>query len=299
MYRKVDFGNGAKSFSAYISGNPCVIELYLDSMNGEPAAKINYTGTNAFSDYQTFESNISQISGTHNLYLKFTGGDGYLANMLSFVFGEKSIPLSGDLFKDVEVAEQALPDYWSIGKNSGPGSLIFGDRDFTIEQTNIYGAEILMTACSAKGTTGDTATFTAGADMTLHIALDSRVENAPEWLSGYTKMRTLLTATTDLNFVIYDKKVTKGEKVTLGSNGQTNQCVNFFALASPHIVPQKLVGDINGDQEVGVADLVKLSSHLLGKDALTGSEAPEADIIADNIIDMFDLVALRKIITNK
>ncbi|MDO4864323.1 MAG: carbohydrate-binding protein [Ruminococcus sp.] len=299
MYRKVDFGDGALSFKGSIAGNAAGIELYLDSMNGSPAAKISFAGTSGFTDYQPFETNTPAISGIHNLYVKFTGGEGYLVNVDSFVFGAEKVPLSGDLFKDVKVSEQALPDSWSIGKNADTGSLIFGDRDFTIVQTNLTGAEILMTACSAKGTKGDTATFTAGADMTLHIALDSRVEKTPDWLADYTMMRTLMTATTDLSFVIYDKHVKKGETVTLGSNGQTNLCVNFFALATPDEVPQKLVGDINDDGEIGVADLVKLSAHLLGKQALTEDEASRADIIAESIIDTFDLVALRQAVINQ
>ena len=303
MYRKVDFGDGAWSFKGNISGNAAGIELCLDSLNGEPAAKISFTGTSGFSDYQPFEVNIPQISGVHNLYVRFTGGDGYLVNMDCFVFSKDKIPLSGELFKDVEVAEQALPDSWAIGRNADTGSLIFGDRDFMIDQiqTGLVGAEILMTACSAKGTTGDTVTFIAGDDMTLHIALDSRVEKAPDWLADYTHMRTLLTATTDLSFMVYDKDVKKGEKVTLGSNGQTYQCVNFFALATPKAPPQPeaVIGDINADGEAGVADLVKLSAHILGKAPLTAEECVLADLAADGIIDTFDLIALRKIVTQQ
>ncbi|MCQ2490149.1 MAG: carbohydrate-binding protein [Ruminococcus sp.] len=301
MYRKVDFGNGARSFSGNVSGNRCVIELYLDSMNGDPAAKIYCTGTGSFTEYRDIEANISEISGIHNLYLKFTGGDGYLLNMRSFVFGEQALPLSGDLFKNVQVTEQALPDSWTIGKMADTGSPIFGDRDFTIEeiQSNLVGSEILMTACSAKGTTGDTVTFTAGLDMTLHIALDSRVEKTPDWLADYTLMRTSLTATTGLIFNIYDKHIIKGTKVTLGSNGQTNLCVNFFALATPDAVPADLIGDVNNDHELGIADLVRLSMHLLGEKPLTVDEASRADLIADSRTDMFDLVALRKAVISQ
>ena len=300
IYRKVDFGNGAKSFYAEMSGNPCTLELYVDSLSGSPAAKINYTGTTGFSDYQDFESNIPTITGTHNLYVKFTGDSGYLCNMRSFVFGEKALPLGGKLFTNVEVADGAKPDLWKIGNNADTGSLIFGDRDFTINeiQSNLVGSEILMTACDAKGASGDTVTFTAGADMTLHVALDSRVENVPAWLADFTHMRTLLNSSNDVTFAIYDKPVKKGEKVTLGSNGQTYMCVNFFALATMNepLMPEKIVGDINDDGEVGVADLVKLSAHLLGKTPLTEDECSSADLLHDDVIDVYDMVMLRKLI---
>ena len=301
MYRKVNFTGGAKSFKAKIAGNACGIELYLDNMNGSPAAKLSFSGTGGLENYQEFEAGIPTITGTHNLYVKFTGGEGYLVNVDSFVFSKETVPLSGGLFKNVEVSEEALPDSWSIGKNADTGSLIFGDRDFTVDQiqSNLMGAEILMTACSAKGTTGDTATFTAGADMTLHIALDNRVEKAPDWLADYTLMRTLLTATTDLNFKVYDKHVKKGEKVTLGSNGQTYQCVNFFALATSDVVPEKLAGDINSDGEVNAADLVLISQHLLGSKALTAEQCTAADMDGNGIINAFDLVHIRKAVAEQ
>ena len=317
MYKKINFGSGAKSFSGLLSGNPCDIEIYIDSISGTPAATLHYGGTGSFTDYDTFEANISKISGTHNLYLKFTGGDGYLMNMDYFSFSEDALPLSGKLFKDVQVNSEALPDKWDIGTNSDTGSKIFGDRDFTIAETQIKGAEILMTSCDAKGTSGDTVTFTAGKDMTLHVALDSRVEKEPAWLSDFTLMRTLLTSSNDVTFKVYDKQVKKGETITLGSNGQTYMCVNFFALATaneePEVttttetpettttttaVPEKISGDINNDGTVGVADLVALSKHILGSEPLKDEDSfKAADLIPDGVIDVYDLVMLRKLIT--
>ena len=89
--------------------------------------------------------------------------------------------------------------------------------------------------------------------------------------------------------------VKKGETVTLGSNGQTYQCVNFFAIAtSSGTLPEPVIGDINADGEAGVADLVMLSAHLLGKTPLTYDECARADLAQDGIIDTFDLIALRK-----
>jgi len=300
-YSRVNFGSGAKSFSASMAGNACTLELFLDSIEGDPAAKIDFAGS-GFSSYKDAEANIPEISGIHDLYVRFSAPADNLSNMRYFVFSDKRLPLSGELFTNVQISAEALPDSWSIGKNANTGSLIFGDRDFTIDQiqSNLVGGEILMTACSAKGTKGDTVTFTAGADMTLHIALDSRVTTPPEWLADYTHMRTMLTATTDLSFMIYDKPVKKGETVTLGSNGQTYQCVNFFAIAtSSGTLPEPVIGDINADGEAGVADLVMLSAHLLGKTPLTYDECARADLAQDGIIDTFDLIALRKAVIQK
>ena len=150
-----------------------------------------------------------------------------------------------------------------------------------------------MTACDAKGTTGDTATFTAGGNMTLHIALDSRVEQEPDWLADYTLMRTMLNSSNDVTFKIYDKKVKKGETITLGSNGQTYMCVNFFALATQDIS----IGDINEDGEISIADVVTLSGYLLGRAPLSDSQKRAADLTDDGKLNVFDLILLKRKVT--
>ena len=250
MFQKVDFEDGAKSFTARLSGNPATIEIYTDSIGTAPAAKVNFKGTSGFSDYQDFTFGIPAITSTHNLYLKFTGGEGYLLNMDSFVFGKDEIPLSSKLIKNVSVKDTANPLSWTIEENAQTGSMIFGDRTFTIKDINpaLEGAEILLTSCDAKGTTGDTATFTAGQDMDLYVCLDSRVTAAPEWLSSYEKMcdKTegfdassdfIFNTSNDVTFIPYKLSLKEGDKVTLGSNGQTYMCVNFTVLALPSAAP--------------------------------------------------------------
>lgn len=300
MYKKVSFGEGANSFRATVSGNPATIEIYKGTMSGSPAAKINFSGTSGFGDYQEISCNIPAITGTSDLYLKFTGGEGYLLNVDNFVFGEERIPLSGDLFKDVQVSAGANPDNWAIGKNAAVGSKIFGDRDFTFAelQSTLEGGEILMPSCDAKGVSGDAATFTAGRDMSLYVCLDSRVENVPEWLSDYVQMRTLCTSDNDVTFAVYKKDVKKDEKITLGGNGQTYMCVNYTVIAVANeeavLPPEPVAGDIDNDGEAGTSDLVLMQKYLHGLGGLTEEQCARADLIKDDVIDVFDLIALRK-----
>ena len=300
VYRNISFGTGAKSFRMRASGNPAAVEIYTGSISGEPAAKVNFPGTSGYADYQDFEFTIPEIRGTTSLYLRFTGGEGYLLNMDSFSFGKDAVPLSGKLFKDVQVSDGAYPLVWGIAGNADVGSRLYGDRDFTIAETQIPGAEILLTACDAKNSTGDTASFTAGADMSLYVGLDSRVENVPEWLSGYTHMRTLLTSSNDVTYMMYRKEVKAGEKITLGSNGQSYMCVNFVvlgeAVSSP---PEKIKGDVNADGDVGIADIVAMHNHLLGRMPLTAEQSDSADMNDDGKVDIFDLIRLRRAVVTK
>jgi arabinan endo-1,5-alpha-L-arabinosidase len=56
-------------------------------------------------------------------------------------------------------------------------------------------------------------------------------------------------------------------------------------------------GDVNNDGEANIADLVMLQSNLLGKCPVTNSY--NADVNCDGNIDVFDNVALRKLLISK
>lgn len=301
MFRKIDFEDGAKSINMRISGNTSKIEICLDSADNV-VSTVNFAGTNGFNDYQDLSYNIKTIEGVHDLYIKFTGGDGYLLNADSFVFKKSPASISGNFFKNVTVADTASPSGWSIGTSAVKGSLIFGDRDFTIAELpeSLNNAEILMTACDAKNSNDDIATFTAGEDITLYVALDSRVEKVPEWLSDYTKTSLALTTSNDLTLELYSKEVKAGEKITLGSNGQSAYCVNYAVFATKPNGKQEIAGDIDADGKLAVNDLVLINKHLLAVSPLTAEQCRKADLNGDGIIDVYDLVLLRqKIIETK
>lgn len=296
MYKQLDFGGGAKSFGGRMSGNPAYLEIILDKISNSPAARVEFPGTSGFSDYQEYSFTIPEITGKHDVYIRFSGGEGYLLNADHFIFGKEAVPLSGELFKDVKVAEQAKPSSWKIAENAASGSLVFGDRDFTITELpkKYEGAEILLTACDAKGTTGETAVFTAGNDMNVYTAVDSRVENVPEFLAKWEKTEDVIKISNDVEFVVYKKSVKSGEEVFLGSNGQTYQCVNFWVFATASGIDE--TGDVNDDGEITVADLVALAKHVLTEALVEDRE--KADINGDGVIDVYDVIMLRKILSN-
>ena len=59
------------------------------------------------------------------------------------------------------------------------------------------------------------------------------------------------------------------------------------------------VGDCNSDGRVNTADLVKLSSFILGKENGSDIDPKNSDVNGDDAVDVFDMVALRKLIINK
>ncbi len=81
--RGVDFRSGAATFTARVAsgssgGN---IELRLDSSTGTLVGTCPVPGTGGWQAWTTRSCPVSGASGVHDLYLRFTGGSGYLFNV--------------------------------------------------------------------------------------------------------------------------------------------------------------------------------------------------------------------------
>ncbi|OPZ87838.1 MAG: Endo-1,4-beta-xylanase Z precursor [Firmicutes bacterium ADurb.Bin419] len=83
VYNKVDFGSGASGFQASVSSGTSggKIELRLDGITGSLIGTCEIAGTGGWQTWTTVKFDISEVKGTHDLYMKFTGGSGYLFNI--------------------------------------------------------------------------------------------------------------------------------------------------------------------------------------------------------------------------
>lgn len=294
MFRNVDFENGAKSFTARVAGgnDDCKIEVYIDSMDGTPTAKCSIPSTNGWQNWTDVSCNIATVTGKHTLYLKFTGGEGYLFNINYFVFGREVIPISGSLIKNLIVNDSENSADWAIGGVISNDSPIYGDRAFTVVDlpAELDGAEYIRTACDSKNYTETLGTFTAGADIAIYIAMDSRVNPIPNWLSQWEKTSLSFASSNDVSFELYKKNVKEGENITLGSNEQSASCVNYIVLA----MAERVKGDVNSDGAFNIADVIMMQKWLLCADDLIDWKA--GDLCEDDIINAFDLCLMRKLL---
>lgn len=315
LFRRVDFGDGAKQFNARVSGNAAQVELYLDNLTN-PVAAYAFDGSGNFTNWTDIAFNTGTITGVHNLYIKFTGGEGYLMNMDYFTFQKDAIPMNGTLFTNVIVNDSSTMDSWKIAYNAQFGSLLFGDRDVTFATLPdaLVGAEILQTACDGKTFAGDQATFTAGADMDVYVLLDNRVTEPGAWLSGWELTSMTAANNNDVTFNIYKKSCKAGDNVTLGTNNQSAYCVNYTVLAleapaqettepsteateptteatvptteetEPTTVPfdpTELPGDANCDNTVDILDVIALNKALLIGEDISEAGRLNADVDGD------------------
>ncbi len=116
----VDFGTGAASFVARVAsatsgGN---IELRLDSPTGKLVGTCGVTETSGWQTWVDKTCTVSGAVGIHDLYLKFTGGSGYLFNFNWWKFTkEGSTSIIGDLNGDnsVDAADYAMMKKYLLG----------------------------------------------------------------------------------------------------------------------------------------------------------------------------------------
>ncbi len=188
----------------------------------------------------------------------YLGSDKSLPARPNVVINGGYEPESGTLIQNLDVADLTNRFGWHIADNAQVGSIIFGDRDFTYTALPeaLQGTEYIQTACDSKFSGNDLAAFTAAADMTVYVAMDNRVETLPAWLADWKKTSMTAQTSNDVTMDVYSKKVSAGELVTLGTNGQSSYCVNYTVFAST--APEKIIGDVNADGQFTVPDVVMM-----------------------------------------
>lgn len=78
----VDFGTGADMFEARVASNTegGKIELYIDKIDGTLIGTCTVTGTGDWQKWETKSCEVTNVTDKHDLFLKFTGGSGFLFN---------------------------------------------------------------------------------------------------------------------------------------------------------------------------------------------------------------------------
>lgn len=190
---------------------------------------------------------------------------------------------------------------WSVqtdGKQAG--STVFGDRAFRFNDVPavLEGAEWITTACDSKLYADAQARFTAGADITAYVALDTRVTELPAWLGDWTPTDIALTddGNPQVTYQLYKRDFAAGETVTLGVLNQSS-VVNYAVAATAQVhTPEAVIGDIDGDGQCGTADLVMMLKYLLTEQTLTAEQGAAADLSGDGSVTAADFSLLKQII---
>lgn len=100
----VDFGDGATGFQARAGSesNGGNIEIRLDSITGTLVGTCTVANTGGWKTFTDVSCDIINVTGKHDVYLKFTGESDYLMNLDWFKFVKSTTPVGkiGDINSD-------------------------------------------------------------------------------------------------------------------------------------------------------------------------------------------------------
>ena len=93
-YDNINFGTGKDKFDVRVASSTSGgnIEVVLDNLTGKSLGKFPVKGTAGWQNWATLTNSISGVTGIHNVYLKFSGGTGYLFNLNWFRFYNSADP---------------------------------------------------------------------------------------------------------------------------------------------------------------------------------------------------------------
>jgi hypothetical protein len=80
-YNNINFGSGESQFDARVAsgagaGVSGLVEVVLDNPSNTPVGSFSVANTGGWSTWKTIPANISEVTGTHNVYLEFVSGAG-------------------------------------------------------------------------------------------------------------------------------------------------------------------------------------------------------------------------------
>ncbi|WP_294472373.1 pectate lyase [uncultured Ruminococcus sp.] len=287
------------------NGNITVYIALDNRVTSIPSWLSGYTRT-----YQTVTSSTDVVYDIYSKEFKSgenvtLGTNGQSSSCTGYtVFVKKNIPapINGSRVLGLAANENALPDLWNIDTDIQVGDLIYTDRDgvtYTELPSQLVGAEAIVTPCDAKKIDSDLASFTAGRDITVYVIYDSRITaSTPAWLTSYTRTDMTVKNVQDVIYNVYSRDFRAGEKVTLGTNGQSSSCTGYSVIVTDiYKEAPVLMGDVNMDGKFTISDVVEVNKWLNNAGQLVNSKA--ADVNKDGSIDRNDLDMMMNAIVGK
>ncbi len=207
-------------------------------------------------------------------------------------------PISeGQYIKSLTVSDTSNAADWSVQSNLQVGDTVYGDRTFKFTQIpqSLAGAEWIRTACDSKLYAADEASFTAKSDITVYVALDTRLTGIPAWFGSWTKTDETLSTDNAVTYNLYKKDFSVGSSVVLGTNGTSSSVVNYTVIVKLKSEQVILNGDVNRDGAVDALDFALVKRYLL-TGAEEGMDLHSADVNKDNSVNAIDLALIKSYI---
>ncbi len=203
----------------------------------------------------------------------------------------------GEYISSLTVKDADNAADWSIQSNLQVGDITYGDRMFKFVQIpqSLAGSEWIRTACDSKMYSSEEASFTAKSDISVYVALDTRVTSIPAWLGSWIKTGESLSTDNSVAYNLYKMDFSAGSSVVLGTNGASSSVVNYTVIVKPMPTQVILYGDVNGDGAVDALDFALTKRYIL-TGTIDGMDLQVADVNSDNSVNAIDLALMKSYI---
>ncbi len=149
-------------------------------------------------------------------------------------------PYPGNNITYLEINDNTNRNDWSIESGISEGDEIYGDRDYTITSMpdELSGCGWIKTANDSKeyNDSGILAILTVSNDLDLYIAVDDRIGNSLEWLTGYRSSWSDtdkdITDNKGVKYSLYIQSLPIGSTLELGNLDEGN-CSMYFMILKP------------------------------------------------------------------
>ena len=174
----------------------------------------------------------------------------------------------------------------------------------SVTTTTTTTATTTTTTTSATTTTAESTTTTEKPNTTTTSKTSAPPTTSTSMTSSTTTTSTSTTSSTTTASTSTTSKPTSTStssttstttEATSATSASTTVSSSTTETTTTTNVPEKVIGDVNGDGILSVADLVRCANHVLGKEPVGLS----GDINDDKVVDVFDVVLLRKLIVFK
>ncbi|MBD5143546.1 MAG: hypothetical protein HDT22_08060, partial [Ruminococcus sp.] len=92
------------------------------------------------------------------------------------------------------------------------------------------------------------------------------------------------------------KKHNRFKAGIIGILATATMCAMIPAISSS---AEALTGDVNLDGSVGVTDIILLQKYLIGRETFSEEAYQNANIINDDVVNIYDFVALKRKVLNE
>ena len=152
------------------------------------------------------------------------------------------------------------------------------------------------TTTPTTSTTPETTTTTT--TSTTPETTTTTTSTTPETTTTTTTSTTPETTTTTTTSTTPETTTTTTTSTTPETTTTTTTSTTETEPLPEETAPPVLIGDIDGDNQISVKDIITVQKYLLGKEPLSAEEYLLADLTDDQIVNIFDFIAMKRIVLN-